>query len=134
MPYCRSCGAEVHDGDAFCTNCGAPQSTVQTVTQAEQPGTQNAYQAPYTQNSTYNPYQPYSAPPSDATQNSGNVGWGFLGCCFPLVGLILFLCWKDTKPQSAKAAGIGALISVILCVIMYILLFAIAGIGAYLTY
>lgn len=64
-----------------------------------------------------------------AAQDKGGFGWGLLGCCIPVVGLILFLIWKDTKPKSAKAAGIGALVSVIACVLMYILLFVI-GIGA----
>lgn len=60
--------------------------------------------------------------------DSGSFGWGVLGFCLPIVGLILFLVWKDTKPNTAKKAGIGALISVILGVIYYILVFAI-GIG-----
>lgn len=61
--------------------------------------------------------------------DNGGFGWGLLGCCIPIVGLVLFLVWKDTKPKTAKAAGIGALVSVILAVIYYILIFAI-GIGA----
>ena len=48
----------------------------------------------------------------DTIKDDGGVGWGILGCCIPVVGLILWLVWKDTKPQTAKAAGIGALVSV----------------------
>lgn len=61
--------------------------------------------------------------------DNGGFGWGVLGCCLPVVGLILFLVWKDTKPKSAKAAGIGALVSVGLGVLYYLLIIAI-GIGA----
>jgi len=61
--------------------------------------------------------------------DNGGFGWGVLGCCLPIVGLILFLVWKDTKPKSAKAAGIGALVSVGLGVLYYLLIIAI-GIGA----
>lgn len=43
--------------------------------------------------------------------DSGSIGWAFLGCCIPIVGLILFLVWKDTKPNNARKAGIGALVS-----------------------
>lgn len=57
--------------------------------------------------------------------DNGGIGWGLLGCCIPLVGLILFLVWKDTKPNSAKSAGIGALISVVLGFIFYFLAFMI---------
>ena len=53
--------------------------------------------------------------------DNGGFGWGLLGCCIPLVGLILFLVWKDTKPKTAKAAGIGALVSVGISVVFYII-------------
>ncbi|MCI9082736.1 MAG: hypothetical protein HFI70_10630, partial [Lachnospiraceae bacterium] len=52
--------------------------------------------------------------------DNGGFLWGLLGCCIPVVGLILFLVWKDQKPKTAKAAGIGALVSVILSVVFYI--------------
>lgn len=61
---------------------------------------------------------------SQAVDNGG-FGWGLLGCCIPIVGLVLFLVWKDTKPKSSKAAGIGALVSVGGFVLMYVLLFLI---------
>ena len=28
--------------------------------------------------------------------DNGGFLWGLLGCCIPIVGLILFLVWKDT--------------------------------------
>ncbi len=61
--------------------------------------------------------------------DKGGFGWGLLGFCIPIVGLILFLIWKDEKPLTAKAAGIGALVSVIVGVVFYIIL-AIIGIFA----
>lgn len=39
-------------------------------------------------------------------EDKGGFLWGLLGCCIPIVGLVLFLVWKDTKPKTAKAAGI----------------------------
>ena len=57
--------------------------------------------------------------------DNGGFGWGFLGCCVPIVGLILFLVWKGTKPKTAKAAGLGALISVILSVVLFALMFGL---------
>ena len=61
--------------------------------------------------------------------DNGGFGWGLLGCCIPIVGLILFLVWKDTKPKTSKAAGMGALVSVIISIVWYILVAAL-GIGA----
>ena len=69
-------------------------------------------------------------PPVD---DNGGFGWGLLGCCLPVVGLILFLVWRDTKPKTSRAAGIGALVSVIASVVFYIIYFVIIlafGVGA----
>lgn len=60
-----------------------------------------------------------------APVDNGGFGWGLLGCCIPLAGLILFLVWKDTKPKTAKAAGIGALV----CVACEVLIYLIALVG-----
>lgn len=56
-------------------------------------------------------------------QDRGGFGWGCLGFCIPMVGLILWLVWRDEKPKTAKALGIGALVSAILGVIFVILYF-----------
>ncbi|GAA0086357.1 hypothetical protein UT300007_27960 [Clostridium sp. CTA-7] len=69
-----------------------------------------------------------------AVVDNGGFGWGLLGCCIPIVGLVLFLVWKDTKPKSAKAAGIGALVSVLLIVLLYVFIFVIGAAGALAGY
>ena len=60
----------------------------------------------------------YNVPP---VQDNGGIGWGLLGCCIPIAGLVLYLVWKDQKPKTAKAAGIGALVAVGLSAFWYIL-------------
>jgi uncharacterized membrane protein YvbJ len=50
---------------------------------------------------------------------------GGLSFFFPIVGLILYFVWKETKPVSAKFAGKWALIGFIVNVVLTIL----AGIG-----
>ena len=57
--------------------------------------------------------------------DQGGFLWGALGCCIPVVGLVLFLVWKDQKPKTAKAAGIGALVSVGISVVFYIAVLAL---------
>lgn len=54
-------------------------------------------------------------------------GWALLGFCIPLVGLILYLVWKDNAPLKAKSAGKGALVSVIASVVLYIIYAVIIG-------
>ena len=81
---------------------------------AQQPSypQQPTYQQPaYAQQPAYQ--QPaYSPGYSQQSNDSGSFGWAVLGFFIPLVGLILWLVWKDTKPKSAKMAGIGALVGV----------------------
>lgn len=103
--YCKRCGSQITDGTRYCPHCGAMQD-----------GAQNPYQS-----------QPYNQPPS--TYDSGSAGWGVLGFFFPIVGLILFLVWRQDKPKSAKSAGLGALINVILDVVCGVIIFIIAVIA-----
>ncbi len=48
-----------------------------------------------------------------AVEEGGTAGWAILGFLIPIIGLILFIVWKDSKPKSSSAAGKGALIGVI---------------------
>ena len=53
--------------------------------------------------------------------DNGGFGWGLLGCCVPVAGLVLYLVWKDTKPRTAKSsrnrcAGLGGAGSPVLSV------------------
>ena len=84
---------------AYCKNCGQPIDD----------------------NAVVCPYCGVAQQPAGGVVDNGGFGWGFLGFCFPLVGLILFLVWKDTKPNTSKAAGIGALVGVIVSVVFYII-------------
>ncbi len=108
MAYCTNCGKEINDNAPVCVNCGTPQAQAQDDT------------------SEYN--QSYGQETRPAVKDNGGFLWGLLGCCIPIAGLILFLVWKDTKPKTAKAAGIGALVSVIVSVVYYIIMI-ILGVG-----
>lgn len=44
-----------------------------------------------------------------AENDAPNMGFAILGFFIPLVGLILYLMWKDQTPLKAKSAGKGAL-------------------------
>lgn len=59
-------------------------------------------------------------------KDRGGFLWGLLGCCIPVVGLVLFLVWRDEKPKTAKAAGIGALVYVILTILIYVGVFVMS--------
>lgn len=41
-------------------------------------------------------------------------------CCIPILGIILFFVWKDSKPRAAKTALISSLASIGLIILFYI--------------
>ncbi|OON97009.1 MAG: hypothetical protein ATN31_08830 [Candidatus Epulonipiscioides saccharophilum] len=52
--------------------------------------------------------------------DSGSIGYFFLGFFIPIVGIILYFVWKGLKPKSAKKAGLGAIINIMLYVLLVI--------------
>lgn len=79
--YCRKCGQPLEIDYNVCPNCG-------TRVKEEQ----ERYQSNYVEDQQY------------------DFLWAVLGFFVPLVGLILFLLWQNTKPMTAKYIGIGALV------------------------
>ena len=61
------------------------------------------------------------------SNDASSFGWAVLGFFFPIVGLILYLVWKDNTPLKAKSAGKGALVSVIVSVVLWIIYAVIIG-------
>lgn len=61
-------------------------------------------------------------------QDKNNIGFNILSFFFPLIGLVLYVIWKDEHPVKAKGCGKAALASVIvnaiLTVIILVLYFA----------
>lgn len=55
-------------------------------------------------------------------KKKGNFGWAVLGFFIPIVGLILFIVWKDERKADSKNAGIGALVGFIIGVILIFVL------------
>lgn len=96
MAFCTNCGNQIEEGASFCQQCGTATGNA--------PAKANNH--PVEEGSTF--------------------GWGVLGFFFAIVGLILFLVWKDEYPKRAKSAGIGALAGVIAVVVFYILIFVLA--------
>lgn len=60
-----------------------------------------------------------------SSNDTGSFGWGLLGFCIPIVGLILYLVWKDDQPMNAKIAGKGAIIGFVINMIAVIIQVAI---------
>ena len=61
-------------------------------------------------------------------EDAPNVGITVLCALFPIVGLILWLCYKNTKPLFAKSAAKGGLIGVCVGVALFFLTWLLVGI------
>ncbi len=98
--FCQKCGHEVKVTDKFCPYCGASQEN-----------------SGYTY---FNESNNHPQPTNIRKEDQGNAGFAVLSFFFPIVGLILFLCWRKEKPRTAKQAGIGALISIVFYLVIAI--------------
>lgn len=67
-----------------------------------------------------------------APAKGGSIGWAILGFIIPIVGLVLFLVWRKNKPGDAKMAGVGALISFGLSMVLGVIT-TVLGLGAVAT-
>jgi hypothetical protein len=103
VSFCPSCGAKLTENASFCPKCGTRIS---------------APQPPYAQPTGY--YQPYAH-----ADDSPSGAFTALGFFIPVVGLILYLIWKDTYPQRAKSAGKGAIAGAITWTALVILIYVI---------
>lgn len=71
------------------------------------------------------PVQSVQVVPQPTAQDNGSFGWAVLGFFIPIAGLILYLVWRTEKPLSARRAGIGALVSVIVGAVLTVLLIVV---------
>lgn len=93
---------------AYCTKCGAEidnEAVICPKCGVPQPGKQ--------------------AHVASNSKDVGGFGWGLLGFCVPIIGLILYLVWKDTQPLNGKAAGKGALIGFIVSIVSSIIYYIV---------
>lgn len=100
--FCSGCGRELSPEEDFCSVCGKQRTMLAQ-------GGQPTFQQPVYQQMGY-------------VQDAPSGGMAALGFFFPIVGLILYLVWKDQTPLKAHSAGKGALIGVIVWTALSVLL------------
>ena len=106
---CKFCGKELQDGSTFCTSCGRSLNAAPPPKRPIGGGGEN---------------KRVIVLPSDGP----SFGFGLLSFLFPIVGLILYLVWRDKNRADAakgRKAGKGALAGVIVWLLISILSFVI---------
>lgn len=106
--YCQKCGREIKENSGFCPECGNPL---------------NSNSQEYVNMSNSN-MQNNAGDQPDTLAN-------ILGCCFPIVGLVLYLVWRDNKPRKANAICKWTIGGFIIGLAVYIISL-LAGVVAYL--
>ena len=104
--FCTGCGKELSESEEFCSVCGK-QRTMPAQ------GAQPTFQQPV-------------YPQMGYVQDAPSGGMTALSFFFPIVGLILYLVWKDQTPLKAKSAGKGALIGAIVWTALSVILVILA--------
>lgn len=101
MKYCTYCGTQIDDGVQFCPNCGAKQALTSS-------DNQNSF---FAENAFGDGQQDTRRTffANDPLVTERSRGITVLSFIFPIVGLILWLVWKDKKPGKSISAGKGAL-------------------------
>lgn len=127
--FCQKCGKEIGNENICCPYCGASVGYYQPngagmypPNQNQQNGDGNGYQQP--------PYDGYYQPYVQPNQKDiPNTGCNVLAFFFPIIGLILYLVWKDETPLKAKAVGKAALIGFIVGIVLSVLGYVLSLIG-----
>lgn len=103
--YCRHCGEQIDDKAVICPKCGVPvnEAFFASIGQAGQNG--------------------QAGQSGQNEKDSPSAGFTILSLLFPVVGLILWLVWKDTMPKRSKSCGTGALAAVVAVVAVIVLNF-----------
>lgn len=117
--YCRECGSHISDNAKICTNCGV--RPLNSSNYCPSCGTPTKEQQEICTHCGTQLHKEHVG--NKTIEDKPEILLNVVSCCFPLVGLILFLVWRDTKPKSAKSVCLWAVIGSVLMVLIYIILF-----------
>lgn len=91
--YCSKCGVRNGDENKVCHHCGAPMPGAGMAEEGEVPQ-RNEYGAPRREREYAEPRE---------VRDEADTLAGIAACCIPLVGIVLYLVWRDKYPRKAKS-------------------------------
>ena len=106
--FCRECGKMIQEGAKFCTGCGAKVVPINNISKIENNNVENNEKIEVNDNNVI------KETVSEKIEDKNSIGMNILAFFIPVVGLILFLCWRERFPKKSKNIGICALIGYIL--------------------
>lgn len=134
MRRCVRCGQMVDDHAKFCTGCGAalpalpPRPTLPAPPKQPKPASvavPTSVPAPVSAPASHDDGQtdrtpaPFRPQYSDRDRfDGGSFWWLLLACCIPVVGIVLWLMWRTTKPETASRLRKGTIVGVVLWTVL----------------
>lgn len=130
MKFCSECGANLPDEALFCMSCGASVHEAVKQPVPEQP---EYVKVDYAQ-PDYPPAYPEAQPAAEYVDpypvTVTHRGFWWLGFLVPVLGLVLHIVWKNSRPRLSRSIGKGALVSAIIGSVFYtVYIIAIAVLG-----
>lgn len=122
---CKKCGNNLYGNKVSCPFCNEPiKKTGYSNSGRTTMNSNNVYRSGNTSNSgTSRP-----RPVNNRALDSGGGGWGLLGFCVPIAGIVLYFVWKNEKPNTASACLTGALISIGLSIFLNVVTACMASV------
>lgn len=99
MKYCEYCGIQLEDNDNFCFNCGAKCKKIVN----------------NNNNCNYN----YTGPNNQINSDDRSIfGYNLLSFAIPIIGILLYVSWKQEYPVKAKNCFKWAIIGLITSIVL----------------
>lgn len=109
--YCRECGNEVSEHNEICTNCGVRplngKNYCQSCGEETKPEQELCVNCGSRLLSAKGGGGGVAVSPGE---DKPSALLNVVSFCFPIVGLILFIIWRQERPLSSKSVGIWALV------------------------
>jgi len=129
LPELRDCLSSLPGSSSPQVTTSAATNVIQII----QPQPANNPPATISLSNTSNYTAPAPDPKPEVVDNGG-FGWWLLGCCIPIVGLVLYLVWRDTKPKTAHSLCVGTIFGIIFSILDYVILFGLGVMESLLPY
>lgn len=145
---CNSCGAELAPNATFCTNCGATAEAASnhssgSYTPPVQTPVQSQYQQQYQQSNYQQPYYSNNNEPVIPPEYQPISMWGYFGYqllfAIPCIGFIILIIFSFGGTNNINLKNYARsyfclfIIGIILTILCYVFIFAIAG-ASYVSY
>lgn len=114
---CSKCGKDITGIKSKCPSCGKTVTLSSKIDGSDLSDTPAEEKYSSSHGASFNPYDDdikktdYKTKTRKVRTDAGSFGWGLMGFCLPIVGIILYFVWKRDYPKTGKSVLEGAFIA-----------------------